>query len=550
MMDYFRKAAFLHAILVIACSLQPSLSLPAGSSDVHYEDTVKEVEDLIQADPSLPRLTRGEILEILDNITKEESDLGSRDQKSIMVVMPYSPDSERNEDMQDLYTKPPVTHIIGDSGEEKSKKKKAPKTPLQTVKTTKLLPVTTETTTKYVTRKPESSTKIVYVTEAPETTKKFERHPNHKYPDEDKIFAQSSTKRPYRVKSTTQKPATRPEYVYRTKTTTQKPISNQGLNIITAPTLIPEAAKLINKKPVASPALVDTMQLPEDFKNVLKNLDTLIKENPEYSAQYEALSPLPTNPPYVETTTANADLQNVANNLSPDMKELLMNFGLIPDLNKKKVPSVQTKPFQSASLDINPNSYVSFKPLPESTMGSSDDGMDEFLAKFGLGGKNSQRSQKAISAQKPKNELDKGQFNLDMIPDHLKGVLADIGIQGKRNDQKSIPLHHQKGPNPIDFDSSVDKNEYKRQQSTTTTEKPAEPQNGSMKDLEDSFGGSSDVVKETVDVTTEAPKRTGFYYLVDWNTFLDIDNQKGKRVNLRFQPTIGDPKRFLSVSVP
>ncbi|XP_044269210.1 uncharacterized protein LOC123014253 [Tribolium madens] len=69
----------------------------------------------------------------------------------------------------------------------------------------------------------------------------------------------------------------------------------------------------------------------------------------------------------------------------------------------------------------------------------------------------------------------------------------------------------------------------------------------SMSDLLDSFGGSS--------TETQAPEpapnsHNGLYFLFDWNSFLEVDDQLGRRVNLRFQPTIGDPKRFISVSVP
>lgn len=132
-----------------------------------------------------------------------------------------------------------------------------------------------------------------------------------------------------------------------------------------------------------------------------------------------------------------------------------------------------------------------------------------------------------------------------------------------------VPLNEKNnGPNPLLFDFGLSKNEVKRQgnattttTTTTTTIQPLEivttssttieeSRNPSIKDLEDSFGGSSTVSTTVAPETTTQAKRTGFYYLLDWNTFLDIDDQKGKRVNLRLQPTVGDPKRFYSVTVP
>lgn len=70
-----------------------------------------------------------------------------------------------------------------------------------------------------------------------------------------------------------------------------------------------------------------------------------------------------------------------------------------------------------------------------------------------------------------------------------------------------------------------------------------------LQDLSDSFGGLPGNTESPV-VTRPPERQIGVYYLVDWNTFLDIDDQKGTRVNLRIQPKIGNPKRFFSVSVP
>ncbi|KAI4462805.1 hypothetical protein MML48_4g00021028 [Holotrichia oblita] len=86
----------------------------------------------------------------------------------------------------------------------------------------------------------------------------------------------------------------------------------------------------------------------------------------------------------------------------------------------------------------------------------------------------------------------------------------------------------------------------KRQDDNSTSE------GASLKDLEDSFGGTS----HSKDVKQDAPTtpRTGFYFLVDWNSFLELDNQlsgaERRRVSLQFRPKAGDPSRFLSVTVP
>lgn len=95
----------------------------------NVEDTIKEVEAMLKANPTLPRLTRGEILDLLENITqtdktngklvsknddtKAKGSKGERDSKAIMVVMPYTPSNGNDVSMEELFTKPPVTHIVG-----------------------------------------------------------------------------------------------------------------------------------------------------------------------------------------------------------------------------------------------------------------------------------------------------------------------------------------------------------------------------------------------------------------------------------------------------
>lgn len=142
--------------------------------------------------------------------------------------------------------------------------------------------------------------------------------------------------------------------------------------------------------------------------------------------------------------------------------------------------------------------------------------------------------------------------------DDLKEFIATL-----KEYNKFTPLDEQLAPNPLHYEDGVEKNEVKRQETTIAsslgTEEPTtkamelltgEGTGPSIMDLEDSFGGKTDPPTTPAPPETTPRRRTGFYYLVDWNTFFDIDDQKGKRVNLRFQPTIGDPKRFYSVSVP
>ncbi|XP_053997032.1 uncharacterized protein LOC128886319 [Hylaeus anthracinus] len=64
--------------------------------------------------------------------------------------------------------------------------------------------------------------------------------------------------------------------------------------------------------------------------------------------------------------------------------------------------------------------------------------------------------------------------------------------------------------------------------------------------LEESFGGT------TREPDPELPPRrkSGLYFLVDWNSFLEVGEEDKEKINLRFQPKVGDRSRFLSVTVP
>lgn len=74
---------------------------------------------------------------------------------------------------------------------------------------------------------------------------------------------------------------------------------------------------------------------------------------------------------------------------------------------------------------------------------------------------------------------------------------------------------------------------------TTTTEEPR------RSGLEDSFGSLDPVTEEPL----PPPRRNGFYFLADWNSFLEVGEDPDKVV-VRFDPKIGDPSRFLPVTVP
>lgn len=81
---------------------------------------------------------------------------------------------------------------------------------------------------------------------------------------------------------------------------------------------------------------------------------------------------------------------------------------------------------------------------------------------------------------------------------------------------------------------------------TETTSTTEASRKASIEDLEDSFAGGADPVTEE---PLPPPRRNGFYFLADWNSFLEVGEDPDKII-VRFDPKIGDPSRFLPVTVP
>lgn len=77
--------------------------------------------------------------------------------------------------------------------------------------------------------------------------------------------------------------------------------------------------------------------------------------------------------------------------------------------------------------------------------------------------------------------------------------------------------------------------------STTSTEAPVEEEKKNK--LEDEIEPIDDIEQ------LPSPRRSGFYMIFDWNSFLEVGEDPQKIV-VRFDPKIGDPTRFLPVTVP
>lgn len=80
---------------------------------------------------------------------------------------------------------------------------------------------------------------------------------------------------------------------------------------------------------------------------------------------------------------------------------------------------------------------------------------------------------------------------------------------------------------------------------SSTTE---ETKNGDLRDLADSFGGN-DGLDTMPDESLPPPRKNGFYFFSDWNSFLEVGEEPDKVV-VRFDPKIGDSSPFIPVKIP
>jgi hypothetical protein len=144
---------------------------------------------------------------------------------------------------------------------------------------------------------------------------------------------------------------------------------------------------------------------------------------------------------------------------------------------------------------------------------------------------------------------------------HSAGDLANILPILFTQKNKTVLLDHIKdAPDPLSLEELVlvtddNKNEVKRQQSSngTTTEATNQDKGPSPADLADSFGGSVETApgEASVDDALPTKKPNGLYFLLDWNTFLDVGEEgNSRRVNLRFNPRLGNSRFFIPVTVP
>ncbi|XP_037039063.1 uncharacterized protein LOC119076424 isoform X2 [Bradysia coprophila] len=626
--------------------------------------TIKEVQKLLETDPTLPRLTRGEIEELFENVTKEEYEKslrqGDRDRakhmRALMLVLPYN--TNNNSDLQELYTRPPVTRVVNDGAktqklqtivvqpedvDPKSSGKNAttykptlvirrPSTPRPTTFHPKspliqrpVATTTTTTTSTTTTSIPSAASKLpTYTADRPPAP--FKTQPIIRENVKDLLATIGLTQ----------------ELV---PTTTPKPEMTEELK-----ELLKSFGLLTNEEPPKHVGAVETIQ--EEFEPIASSL---IRDEPTYVNEFQPLpspkyrmNPGPELTPYDYQSFKPLPIPEESP-VDGDMEEFLKSFGLF-DGNVRGKKSLHMEedantqyPLEMLSATERPT-YVKMEKMPEVSVDflapdlisvlenigitnvktNREKSYDRGLLKYDLSmadnsirrssehiddetyidNANKRRQPEDVTMRMANNQaltdedFGKLQQLLETIKklDKLNATLTDEEIESLNlnNFNLSESLLAQMGPNPIDNTEFDDrKNEVKRQSdettdspnpfrftldlqatteeyngkgdflnltsvattaepeaettevaktSTTTTTSTEEPRRNG---LEDSFGSLDPVTEEPL----PPPRRNGFYFLADWNSFLEVGEDPDKVV-VRFDPKVGDPSRFLKVTVP
>lgn len=431
----------------------------ATSVPVDVEKTVQQVQNILQANVQLPRLSRDEIIQLLNDIRAEDakSKSTSTELSKETTTKPYN--SYENElvgtqepDIQDNIVSDEKHHVVSVSA-----------------------PTTVETTTK---SEPSVMVVLPYTPRDGASLQELYTRP----PRVERVPVSQVTPRPVTVKH---------EKIHET---------------------LKKNAQLANQKKQDFPAELQAFLDAHGLKGK--------------PGQDNFLLPLDGFKPLPPAKVIDGTVQLPEN--------ILLTYDLI---------SPDSKPSADKSGNLSPNNFL-YEPL-----------RPEFP--FELDTSSSEQEKVVLPLTMPKRTKTKSK------PDYEPVDYDSV---------KVIPLKN--GPSPVDYDkATLETDLNKRQagvtvqtettQETTTisteskdaiTNPPAidtaasdSDSGASLADLEESFGGAAP--EQPGDSQLPPPRKNGFYWMVDWNSFLEVGDGDTK-VNIRFEPKLGDPQMFLPVNVP
>lgn len=557
--------------------------------------TILEVEQLIAKNSDLPRLTRGEILSLLENITKEDE----VKQKKPRPNPPFGVNLRPN------YTpSPPKVMLVLPEGSASTTRApprviSAP-TPIKQVNFVTLNQAEIETSSQFenLVTLQKSSSKIPRTTTIPTLTEfTFTR-----------TYTTTSERSPLEFgfpMSIKTKTANTPSYqpvstlapdvaeVLKTlgleKGATP---SGSSVNILSGQNFEPVSPPIdpysyTHFKPIPKvKSNSKTKEINSEMQDFLASFGLIPNQQPQTRSEksmrnFSKSNRIPNKTKIQNKTDENVtDLQEVDDSenkskmglLTPDMKKVLENMGLIHLKNNSTSgeyifnPVVQTTILDQAK-EVNKITKV-IDGIRELSKETNLDSLSQEEIKAHLDNITSQvlndtdpTSSEEISIESFESEKMVGQGNSTQIKGNVPDPLAEVNnslLSDKNEFKRQQPSDGITSSSTEAITTSTEAETTEISTDTTKASEPAvtdsvkaEDSSPSLTDLADSFGGGETASEDAPPEALPSPRPNGLYFYVDWNTFLNVGSEDTKnRVNLRFAPKVGNPRLFLPVSVP
>lgn len=576
------------------------LSLPnfsAASSDVDVNQTVDQVEQILKAYPSLPRLTKGDILTLLNNITTEDKITQQKksdkriaqkskatknksnrasDSKPLMVVLPFKAADTTNGDVTELYTKAPIIRYI------------SPKPVRGKVEDDVVDSESAFTNHKYTDDETTKKTKHTLQDD-------FWHNEAQRVMSDLKKQSDSAALKNAQKEENNTDPK---EVPFKKMPTSKTPQSfNHKLPEIVNMETFGQFDGNTESLSISSPSL------PENMSDLLQSMGVYEKDNiaekipfkyidnpstdsvklTEYSDIQTPLQPfqsalLPESSSYMEFKPM--PLAKKPSKEAQNLDDILNSYGIFGAVNEEYLPNLSVNSQINMGQDLNKNTEFIQPDLFPADMTS-------MLTEMGLTGKRGRKLNYMTSESEETNRNKNSNYDLDVHetdgyslgagPDPMSVEeiypTQDLGELVKRQETESVTEKlieinsestSKNNGGEDDSSKSTDSDDSNSEESKSSNDSDSKEKiivsNTSEKleslgneatnlaDLESSFGASP-ADNDPSEAELPPPRKNGFYYMVDWNSFLEVGDGDTK-VNIRFNPKLGDPQRFLAVTVP
>lgn len=335
------------------------------------------------------------------------------------------------------------------------------------------------------------------------------------------------------------------------------------------------------------------LEVPDDLKELLKGYGLLLEDEKSIGLAPLPVHPIADNPssPYGKNNHQPLTLEELADyakksslteskdyeafkpisnggkNVTSDMEDFFKQFGLGGSrTDRKKSPSKDEKNYTSSIPSIE-SSYLMpsySKLLSNIGITTIDDEKNKKHVKktntnvvkpanMKAQGDDYKKLEQILDTIKELERLNTTETSLDPVKYNSRTGPRKNGV--KRQQESDEPTRLSLALNQPLLESSLEATEDDTSTSTTTeastTTTKTTTESSPSSTTEEAKKNSLEDEIEPIDEIEQlpSPRRSGFYMLFDWNSFLEVGEDPSKII-VRFDPKIGDPTRFLPVTIP